>query len=162
MHLLSGDQVALGQDADLLRVFAMRAVKLSGNPLVTTTDRLAGIDEHGDDVDVFERLERRGVEFLAKRIVGFVQARGVHDDHLHVVTRVDRAEAMTRGLGGVRGDGDFLAHDGVEQGGFSRIGAADQRYEAGFEAFARRGRGMSEICVEVHKTPRFKRLFTML
>ena len=115
MHLLGGDQVALGKDADLLRVLAMRAVKLGCHPLVTTADGLAGVDEHGDDVNVFKRLERRGVQLLAKRIVGLVKTRGIHDDHLHIVTSIDRAEAMTGGLGGVGGDGYLLAHDSVEQ-----------------------------------------------
>ena len=58
MHLLGGDQVALGQDADLLGVLAMRAVKLGRHPFIAATDGLAGIDEHGDDVDVLERFER--------------------------------------------------------------------------------------------------------
>ena len=161
MHLLGGDQVALGKDADLLRVLAMRAVKLGCHPLVATADGLASIDEHGDDVNVFKRLERRGVQLLAKRIVGLVKARSVHDDHLHIIASVDRAETMAGGLGGVGSDGDLLAHDSVEQRRLSRVGSADQRDEAGFEALARRGRGMSEVCVEVHKTPRFKRLITM-
>ena len=116
MHLLGGDQVALGQDADLLGVLAVRAVKLGSHPFITATDGFAGIDEHSDDIDVLERLERRGVELLAERIVRFVQTRGIHDDHLHVVAGIYRTEAMAGGLGGVRGDGDLLAHDGVEQG----------------------------------------------
>ena len=115
MHLLGGDQVALGKDADLLRVLAMRAVKLCCHPLVATADGLASIDEHGDDVNVFKCLERRGVQLLAKCIVGLVKARSVHDDHLHIIASVDRAETMAGGLGGVGGDGDLLARDSVEQ-----------------------------------------------
>ena len=64
-----------------------------------------------------------------------VQPRRVHDDHLEAGAREDGAEPVPRGLHRVGGDGDLLAHDGVQKRRLARVRAADERDEARPEAF---------------------------
>ena len=108
---------------------------LAGNPLVARSNRLACIDEECHHVDVFHGLDGGSVELFAQRVVGLVHARRVDHDHLHVFTSDDCAETVTGGLRCVRGNGDLVAHHGVDKGRFAGIRAAYQGDESTAEFF---------------------------
>ena len=88
---------------------------MTGNPLIPRANRLRCIDEKRHDIDIRQRLQGRLVELGTQGILRLVDARRVDDDHLHVIGIVHCAEAVTRGLGRTRCDGEFGAHDMVEQ-----------------------------------------------
>ena len=123
------------------------------DPLVAGADGLGRVDEEGDDVDVGQRLKGRFVELLAQRVLGFVDTRRVHDDHLHVTGVVDSPEAMARGLRRTRGDGELLPHDVVEQRRLAGIGPADERHEA-----TAKGIGVDRLAGTVADTGRLEHL----
>ena len=106
------DEVGLGDDKDLV---ARKLVYMAGNPLIPRANRLRCIDEKRHDINISQRLQGRLIELGTQGVLRLVDARRVDDDHLHVIGIVYCAEAMARGLGRTRCDGEFGAHDMVEQ-----------------------------------------------
>ena len=96
---------------------------------------MGGVDHHGNDVDVLQAFERGLVELLSEGVVGLMDARRVDEDELEIVARQDGAEAVTGRLGGRGGDGDLLAHDGVQKRRLARVRTSDKGCETRLEAF---------------------------
>ena len=59
-----------------------------------------------------------------------MDARRVHEDHLHIVCCVDAHDLIARRLRFGAGDGDLLFEDVVEERGFAHIGATDNGNKA--------------------------------
>jgi hypothetical protein len=66
-----------------------------------------------------------------------VNAGRIYEDDLGVVAIEDALNAVARGLRFRGNDGDFLADERVDEGGFAGIGAANDRDETGFEGHGR-------------------------
>ena len=130
-HLLRARKVGLGKNEYLGCLGGSHAL---GNPGIATADGRARVDHEGDDVHVRKFAQGALVELAAQAVLGLVDAGRVHDDQLAVLAVDNGAQAAARGLGDRRGDGDLLAVAGVEQRGFTGVGAADQRDKAGAEA----------------------------
>ena len=128
---LARDGVGLRDDENLARACGRHQFR---HPPIAAAHGLGCVYKHGDDVHALDGLQGRIVECGAERVFGLVQARRVHNDHLHVVGVVNGTEAVARRLRRVGGDGELLAHDGVEQRGLARIGAAHERDEAAAES----------------------------
>ena len=80
----------------------------------------------------------RAVQFLAKGILRLVEARGIHYHDL-AIRRVDNsAKTLARGLRDGAGDGEPLAHAGIEQRGLASVGATDEGDKATTEWFVLR------------------------
>ena len=126
-------QVGLGQHADLLRARRARAAR----PPIRRRGRWAWTSPptKATTSTSSRALQCRDVQLLAQGVVRLVQARRVHDDHLEAGAREHGAEPVPRGLHRVGGDGDLLAHDGVQKRRLARVRAADERDEARPEAF---------------------------
>lgn len=74
-----------------------------------------------------------------------MDAGGVYEDDLGLVGGEDAFEAVAGGLGSGGGDGDFLADEGVHQGGFANVRPSDNADEARSEALGRNGHSADAI-----------------
>ena len=93
---------------------------------VAVAEFLGGVDEQADEVG---RLERRVDEIhhpFVQLVERLVDARVIDENDLAFVGRVDAQDADPRRLRLVGDDGDFLAEQAVEQGGFSDVRPADE------------------------------------
>ena len=122
--------VDLVDDADGVRRDAV------GHQLVAAADGLRGVDHEAHDVDVADRALGGGVEPLAERGAGLVDARRV-DEHDLGVGPVEHPPDLGAGrLRLVRDDGHLGAEDAVEQRGLAHVGAADEGDEAAIASAA--------------------------
>ena len=134
-HLLGLGEIGLGENEDLWR---SGMVNMRANPLVASADGLGAINKHRHHVNVGKLAQGGAVQLLAKSILRLMEARGIHYHDL-AIRRVDNgAKALARGLRDGTGDGEPLAHAGVEQSGLAGIGAADERNEAATNWFVLR------------------------
>ena len=131
LHDLCGvGLIGLGEHQDLLGTGVFDAL---GNPGVSPADRLGGINQKRDDIDIVQFEQRALVELGPQAVLGLVDTRGIDKDQLVTGTIDDGAHAAAGRLGHRRGDGDLFAIAGVEQRGLAGVGAADQRHEAAAE-----------------------------
>ena len=79
-----------------------------------------------DEVNVVHALPSGAVHVAVDGFAAvLVDAGGIDEDELVVAAAVDAKQGMPRGLRFAAGDGDFLAEEVVDEGGFADIGAAD-------------------------------------
>ena len=131
LHDLCGvGLIGLGEHQDLLGTGVFDAF---GNPGVSPADRLGGINQKRDDIDIVQLEQRALVELGPQTVLGLVDTRGIDKDQLVAGTVDDGTHAAAGRLGHRRGDGDLFAIAGVEQRGLAGVGAADQRHEAAAE-----------------------------
>ena len=91
-----------------------------------------GFDHPNHGINFAERLRDIAIEHAIERaaVLGLKAGR-VYKNILGVVLRQHTVDAVARGLGFFRGDGDFLTNELVHQGGFANIWAADDGDKAG-------------------------------
>ena len=87
---------------------------------------LAGVHQEEDGLHVTKGVSGGLLHVLPQLVLGGSHAGGVQEDHLILVPGEDAGDSVPGGLGPVRYDGDLLAHQGVDEGGFAYVGAADQ------------------------------------
>ena len=68
---------------------------------------------------------------LPQQVVRFVDARGIHQNHLSPLRGENRPQSVAGGLGHRRSDRHLLPHQLIHQGGLAHIGATDQGDETG-------------------------------
>ena len=107
------------------------------NPLdgeaVAGTEVDRRVDDEAEDVDTFEGVLELVHHHAAENVFGLVDAGRVNQDDLGVFAIEDALNAIAGGLRLGRDDGDFLADESIDEGGFARVGATDDCDEAGFE-----------------------------
>ena len=79
------------------------------------------LDEQQHRVHVRDRLARDLDHIVAQAVARLVEARRIEQDILRVAAVHHAVDAVARGLGLIRHDGDLLAHKGVRQAGFAHI-----------------------------------------
>ena len=97
-----------------------------------------GVHDQAEDVDAFEGVLQFVHHHPAEDVFGAVDSGRIDQDDLRVFAIQNALDAIAGGLRLGRNDRDFLADEGVDQSGFSRVGAPDDRDEARFE-----GHGMN-------------------
>ena len=79
-----------------------------------------------DEVNVVHALPGGAVHVAVDGFVAvLVDTGGIDEDKLVIAAAVDAEQGMPRGLRLAAGDGDFLAEEVVDEGGFADVGAAD-------------------------------------
>ena len=68
-------------------------------------------------------------------ILGFVQTRGIQEDHLSRIRAQDAQDPVPGGLRPVGDDGHLFPHQLVHQGALARIGASHNGHKAGAVLF---------------------------
>ena len=132
LHDLCGvGLIGLGEHQDLLGTSVLDAL---GNPGVSPADRLGGINQKRDDIDIVQLEQRALVELGPQAVLGLVNTRSIDKNQLVAGTIDDGAHATAGRLGHRRGDGDLFAITGVEQRGLTGVGPADQGHETAAEA----------------------------
>ena len=77
-HNLGGiDLIGLGEHQDLLATGASDAL---GNPSVSPADRLGGINQKRDDIDIVQLEQRALVELGSQTVLGLMNTRGIDKD----------------------------------------------------------------------------------
>ena len=122
--------IGLGEHQDLLGTGVFDAL---GNPGVSPADRLGGINQKRDNIDIVQLEQRTLIELGPQAVLRLVNTRSIDKDQLVAGTVDDGAHAAAGRLGHRRGDGDLFAIAGVEQRGLTGVGAADQGHKAAAE-----------------------------
>jgi hypothetical protein len=91
------------------------------------------IRDEAEDVDAFEGVLEFVHHHAAQNVFGLVDAGRVYQDDLRVFAIEDALNTIAGGLRFGGDDGDFLADESVDKGGFARVGAAYDRNEARFK-----------------------------
>ena len=85
-----------------------------------------GLRDLQDEIDVVHALPGGAVHVAVDGFFpALVDAGGIDEDDLVLARGVDAKQRMPRGLRFFAGDGDFLADEVVNQGGFADVGAAN-------------------------------------
>ena len=134
-HLLGLGEIGLGENEDLGR---SGVVDMRANPLVTSADGLGAINKHRHHVNIGELAQGGAVQLLAKGILRLVEARGIHYHNLAIRHVDNGTKTLARGLRDGAGDGEPLAHAGIEQRGLASVGTTDEGDEAATEWFVLR------------------------
>src|SRR6185437_2250503 len=92
---------------------------------------LAGVDEVGDDIRVFERAECSLAHGALQGVLRIQESRRVEEDDLEIVAGEDAEDAVAGGLRFGTNDAEFLADEPVEKGGFAGVRLAAEGEDAG-------------------------------
>ena len=136
--LVLGSLIQLGDDADDGGLRGDLADVLQ-DPTIAGANLLIRGDGQADDIDVRVGVLDYLVEALTEQCSRAVQTGRVDEHDLRILAVHQAADGVAGGLGLVSRDGDLVPHQRVGQGGLARIGAADERHEAGAEALGRIG-----------------------
>ena len=130
-HNLGGiGLIGLGEHQDLLATGASYAL---GNPSVSPADRLGGINQKRDDIDIVQLEQRALVELRSQAVLGLMNTGGIDKDQLVAGAVDDGAHAAAGRLGHRRGDGDLFAIAGIKQRRLASVGTTDQGHKAAAE-----------------------------
>ena len=94
--------------------------------LVPVAEGLGGVDEEAEKVGGLERGIDEVHHPAVQGVERLVDAGIVDEDDLAFLRCLDAQDADARRLRLVRDDGDLLAEEGVEEGGFPDVGPAEQ------------------------------------
>ena len=102
--------------------------------LVAVAEGLGGVDEEAEQVGRLERGVDEAHHPPVEGVERLVDAGIVDEDDLALVGRLDAQDADPGRLGLVRDDGDLLAQDGVDEGGFADVRTPEEGHVADPEA----------------------------
>ena len=111
-----------------------------GDVLVSAPGPGRRVEDERDDIHFAQRFNRRIDHAHVQAMERPMNPRCVYEHDLAAVSRIfvltmvemlDRENPIARRLGLVRNDGHLGADDPVEEGGFARVGAADERDRTG-------------------------------
>ena len=112
LHDLCGvGLIGLGEHQDLLAAGALDAL---GNPGISPADRLGGVNQKRDDVNIVQLEQRTLVELGTQAILGLMNTRGIDKDQLVAGTIDDGAHTAAGRLCHRRGDGNLFAVAGIK------------------------------------------------
>ena len=83
-----------------------------------------GLHQQHNRIHIGHRLPHHVDHIISQAGTGLVEARGIHKDKLTLPPGEYAADAVAGGLRLIGDDGHLLPHQGIDQGGFSHIGAA--------------------------------------
>ena len=118
--LLAAVEIDLIEHKDAGRV---RKLEEFDDSFFHVTGLKAGVGNEDDRVTVLHGAVGGLYHEIAQRVFGLEDARSVEKDELIVAARFNARNAVARGLGLGRNDGDLLSQNAVEQGRFSHVGA---------------------------------------
>lgn len=112
---------------------AVKALEPFDGEFIAAAEVDGSVGDEAEDVNAFESVLEFVHHHAAEDVFWFVDARSIYEDDLGVVAIEDALNAVAGGLGFGRDDGDFLADKSIDEGGFARVRAANDRYETGLE-----------------------------
>ena len=138
--LVGGDlreQTTLGQQVDLIQQEVSGPPQLAealGQGVFPGAQIVIGVHHPEEQVGFFEGLLHMGHHAFVHGMLGQVDARCVEEGQLHVAAVHDAQHPGPGGLGNLARGRQLLPQQGVQQGGFSGVGKADDG-EGGVAAF---------------------------
>ena len=93
----------------------------------------SSVHQHHHAVHAIHRFADGLHHVVAQLGAGGVDAGGIQEHHLPVITGHNAHDAVAGGLGAVGDDGDLLADEGVHQRGLAHIGTANDGHKTGTE-----------------------------
>ena len=123
-----GDEVHLVQHQDDRQFHVFDCVQ---QELIAGTGLHGRVDDQGQHVDLAYGIERGVDHPHVHAVLGLVDAGGIYENNLPLLIVPDAEDARPRRLRLVGNDGKFLADQSIEESGFTGVGPAKERDEAG-------------------------------